>query len=100
MLSHRLVNSNEAVQVNMFLKMGRIAEGEHPQPTTSPSEFRVANEGSLSLLKYLMYKLANSSPRLPGWPYRNNNDSRLENHIMQIVVALIEKCEDLEEVTA
>ena len=87
MLSHRLVNSNEAVQViNKFLRMGRIAEGEHPQPTTSPSEFRVANEGSSGLLKYLIYNLANSSPRLPGWPYRNNKDRRLESHIMLIVV--------------
>ncbi|CAK9290804.1 unnamed protein product [Gordionus sp. m RMFG-2023] len=50
--------------INKFLWMVRIAEGEHPNDIreqdyfTSNGEFRVDNEGSPTLLNCLMYKLS------------------------------------------
>lgn len=50
--------------INKFLWMVRIAEGEHPQDIresdyfTERGEFRVDNEGSQTLLNCLMYKLS------------------------------------------
>ena len=50
--------------INKFLWMVRIAEGEHPQDIresdyfTERGEFRVDSEGSPTLLNCLMYKLS------------------------------------------
>merc|ERR1712200_173778 len=50
--------------INKFLWMGRIAEGEHPNDIresdyfTERGEFRVDSEGSPTLLNCLMYKLS------------------------------------------